>query len=161
MPRLRVLVRPFENFQVTFGNDFDARVNLVERCVVLFVRLEARCQHGTFHPPLARFPADQVIRVNSRTPYCGAECSQSNRLEQRGLAVAVVGQQQIQIGHLRLRYLDGVEVLVRMTKGNSALPEGPEVFDFNVVDIHDVAPFKYSRLLPWILSQPVTESRHC
>jgi hypothetical protein len=103
-------------------------------------------EHGANTLILPGFPADKVVRINSRAIHRRTQRREGDRFEQGRLAVTVVGKQQVDVWQPGLGNPRGREILIRVTEGDSTVPKSPEVLNFDLINVHGA--FLFVNFLP-------------
>ena len=137
MPGFLFSVRPSQDFQIPLGGDCHMGVDQGVFRVILVMGGELRLERGGWQGlAVAVFAADETVWIDAGMPDRRTERGLGDGTQQGCLAIAVVGQQQVDVGQARGRHPEFRKIPVRMAEIDPRLAERPEVLNLDVVDIH-------------------------
>ena len=108
---------PVQQLDISFRNDFDMRLDSIDRRTVLLVRREFCPEHRPRVLPF-RFAAYEAVWVDPGVWDCGPKRSESNGLQYRCLSETVVCKEQVDVRQSRLGNADRLEVPILVAKND-------------------------------------------
>ena len=109
MPPLVISMTPVQQLDISFRDDFDMRLDSIDRRTVLLVRGELCPEHRPRDLPV-RFATYEAVWVDPGACDRGSQRNESNGLQYRCLSETVVCKEQVDVRQLRPGNADRLEV---------------------------------------------------